>query len=140
MFLDNCKNRDIKINTIKAYKTFINAHIISYFKGFVTLEVIKYDTITSKSGTTFLNLKNAGIKYGFDVYGFNGEINNKCLPCIIQTKINGYNHFIVVYEIHRDYYLCMDPAKGMVKIKLDDFNKMFTGNILKFTPINNIVK
>ena len=93
--------------------------IISYFKGFVPLEVIKY---------------------GFDVYGFNGEINNKCLPCIIQTKINGYNHFIVVYEIHRDYYLCMDPAKGMVKIKLDDFNKMFTGNIFKFTPINNIVK
>ena len=114
--------------------------IISYFKGFVPLELIKYDTLTSKSGTTFLNLKNAGIKYGFDVYGFNGEINNKCLPCIIQTKINGYNHFIVVYEIHRDYYLCMDPAKGMVKIKLDDFNKMFTGNILKFTPINNIVK
>ena len=35
IFLENCKNRDIKINTIKAYKTFINAHIIPYFKEFM---------------------------------------------------------------------------------------------------------
>ena len=34
MFLDNCKNRNIKPNTIKAYKTFVNAHIILYFKDF----------------------------------------------------------------------------------------------------------
>lgn len=34
IFLDNCGNRNIKINTIKAYKTFINAHIIPYFKDF----------------------------------------------------------------------------------------------------------
>ena len=41
IFLDNCKNRNIKPNTIKAYKTFINAHIIPYFKNF-KLKVIKF--------------------------------------------------------------------------------------------------
>ena len=34
LFLDICKNRNIKQNTVKAYKTFINAHIIPYFKDF----------------------------------------------------------------------------------------------------------
>ena len=43
IFLDNCRNRDIKINTIKAYKTFINAHIIPYFKGFVLKDITVVD-------------------------------------------------------------------------------------------------
>lgn len=34
MFLENCQNRNIKISTIKTYKTFISAHIIPYFKDY----------------------------------------------------------------------------------------------------------
>ena len=34
IFLENCKSRNITYNTLKAYKTFINAHIIPYFKDF----------------------------------------------------------------------------------------------------------
>lgn len=43
MFLDNCRNRDIKINTIKAYNTFINAHIIPYFKNFKLKDIMVTD-------------------------------------------------------------------------------------------------
>ena len=43
LFLDICKNRDIKQNTVKAYKTFINAHIIPYFKGFVLKDITVSD-------------------------------------------------------------------------------------------------
>ena len=39
LFLDICKNKNIKQNTVKAYKTFINAHIIPYFKGFVLKDI-----------------------------------------------------------------------------------------------------
>ena len=34
-FLNICQSRNVKQNTIKAYKTFINAHIIPYFKEFM---------------------------------------------------------------------------------------------------------
>lgn len=34
MFFKECQNRNIKISTIKAYKTFISAHIIPYFKDY----------------------------------------------------------------------------------------------------------
>lgn len=34
MFFEECQNRNIKISTIKAYKTFISAHIIPYFKDY----------------------------------------------------------------------------------------------------------
>ena len=43
MFLGNCNNKDIKINTIKAYKTFINAHIIPYFKNFKLKDIMVTD-------------------------------------------------------------------------------------------------
>ena len=43
LFLNICQNRDIKQNTVKAYKTFINAHIIPYFKGFVLKDITVSD-------------------------------------------------------------------------------------------------
>ena len=43
LFLNICKHRNIKQNTVKAYKTFINAHIIPYFKGFVLKDITVSD-------------------------------------------------------------------------------------------------
>lgn len=43
MFLENCQNRNIKINTIKAYKTFINAHTIPYFKCYKLKDIMVSD-------------------------------------------------------------------------------------------------
>ena len=40
IFLENCKNRNIKRSTVKAYKVFINAHIIPYFKNFKLKDII----------------------------------------------------------------------------------------------------
>ena len=42
-FLNICQSRNVKQNTIKAYKTFINAHIIPYLKGFVLKEITVSD-------------------------------------------------------------------------------------------------
>jgi len=33
-FLKNCKSKKLKINTVKAYKSFINSYIVPYFKTF----------------------------------------------------------------------------------------------------------
>ena len=43
LFLDICKNKNIKQNTVKAYKTFINVHIIPYFKDFVLKDITVSD-------------------------------------------------------------------------------------------------
>ena len=42
-FLNVSQSRNIKQNTVKAYKTFINAHIIPYFKGFVLKDITVSD-------------------------------------------------------------------------------------------------
>ena len=42
-FLNICQSRNVKQNTIKAYKTFINAHIIPYFSKFKLKDVVVTD-------------------------------------------------------------------------------------------------
>lgn len=114
------------------------ASIIKYYNGYVPLEIIKGDTLTDYNGTNFYNIKVASNKYGFNSVGYYKELVDP--PYIVQTKINNYYHFMVVYKITNKYTLVMDPAKGIVKYSNYDFNNIFTGNILKLTPIGNIVK
>ena len=84
MFLENCKN--IKINTIKAYKTFINAHIIPYFKDFKLKDIMISDVesfrktmqnkqISERRIKNILTLLNQIIKY----FQNNGYINKTCI-------------------------------------------------------------
>lgn len=42
-FLNICQDRNIKLNTVKAYKTFINAHIIPHFKNFMLKNITVSD-------------------------------------------------------------------------------------------------
>ncbi len=86
MFLGNCNNKDIKINTIKAYKTFINAHIIPYFKGFELKDITVSDVerfrkhmqnkkISERRIKNILALLNQIIRY----FQNEGYINKTCI-------------------------------------------------------------
>lgn len=86
IFLDNCKSRDIKINTIKAYKTFINAHIIPYFRDYKLKDIMVTDIenfrktmqnkkISERRIKNILTLLNQIIKH----FQNNGYIDKTCV-------------------------------------------------------------
>lgn len=114
------------------------ASIIKYYNGYVPLEIIRNDTLTDNNGTNFYNIKMAAIKYGFDVMGYNNE--QIIPPYIVQIKINDCYHFMVIYKITDKYLIVMDPGKGIIKYSKEDFNKIFTGYMLKLIPNGKIVK
>ena len=114
------------------------ASIVKYYNGYVPLEIIRNDTLTDNNGTNFYNIKMAAIKYGFDVMGYNNE--QIIPPYIVQIKINDCYHFMVIYKITDKYLIVMDPGKGIIKYSKEDFNKMFTGYMLKLIPNGKIVK
>lgn len=114
------------------------ASIIKYYNGYVPLEIIRNDTLTNNNGTNFYNIKMAAIKYGFDVMGYNNE--QIIPPYIVQIKINDCYHFMVIYKITDKYLIVMDPGKGIIKYSKEDFNKIFTGYMLKLIPNGKIVK
>lgn len=114
--------------------------VIKYYNGFIPLEYVKVDTLTTKEGTTFYNLKVAAEKYGFEVSGKKElDLSKNKLPAIAQIKINNFYHFVVIVKIDKDTIILMDPAIGKNKLKLSKFNEMFTGYILELFPISNIV-
>lgn len=114
------------------------ASIVKYYNGYVPLEIIRNDTLTDNNGTNFYNIKMAAIKYGFDVMGYKNE--QIIPPYIVQIKINDCYHFMVIYKITDKYLIVMDPGKGIIKYSKEDFNKMFTGYMLKLIPNGKIVK
>ena len=114
--------------------------VIKYYNGFIPLEYVKVDTLTTKEGTTFYNLKVTAEKYGFEVSGKKEfDLSKIKLPAIAQIKINNFYHFVVIVKIDKDTIILMDPAIGKNKLKLSKFNEMFTGYILELFPISNIV-
>lgn len=113
--------------------------ILLYYGGYMPLELIKVDTLTNKNGTNFYNIKVAANRYGLDVTGRKQLKISGNVPCIAQVNIKGLFHFVVIYKITDKSLLLMDPSKGLVKVNLDDFYKVFTGYTLEFTPTSAVI-
>ena len=116
--------------------------IIKYYGGNVSLERLLELTKTTKEGTNFYNLKEAAIEIGLNGEGYKLDSIDKLSeiekPFISQIVINNYHHFVVVYKIKNNKITIMDPAKGMQKISLDEFNNMWTGYILILEPFKKL--
>lgn len=116
------------------------ASIIKYYGGNIPLAKITELTNTNKNGTTFYDLKQASLKIGLDVKSFKIDesefINNLDeikMPSVCQVICNNYEHFVVLYKINNKRLVIMDPAKGIIKMKIDEFLEFFTGYIMMFS-------
>lgn len=120
------------------------SYIVNYYGGYVPMETIREDTYTNNLGTNFYHMMNALKKYGFDVTGVlekNISSDKLTFPFIAQIKfLDGYEHFVVVNNIKHNYVYLMDPGRGYVKEKINEFLKLFTGNVLLIYPRSNIIK
>lgn len=110
--------------------------IIKYYGGNVSLERLLELTNTTKEGTNFYNIQQAANEIGLISKGYKVEnidkLNSVEKPFISQIVKNNYKHFVVVYKIRNDKITIMDPAKGMIKITKEEFDKIWTGYILIF--------
>ena len=118
--------------------------IIKSYGGNVPREYLRMITNTTNDGVNAFSLLEAGRKLGFDAKGVNGsvfDIDKKFLPCIAHVIIDGkYKHFVVIHEINMKAgnLILADPAKGIVKMKIEDFLKITTSNFLFLTPNKKI--
>lgn len=112
--------------------------IIRYYGGNISISKLEDMTNTTKDGTNFLELKNASYKLGFDSIGYKVDEFDKLYevncPFIAQLIEHNYSHFVVVYKIKNNKLLIMDPAKGKVIMRKEDFVKIWTSYIMIFTP------
>ncbi len=118
--------------------------IVRYYNGNYSKEYLRTITNTTKDGVTAFALLEAAKNIGFDAVGVTGDvldIAKKNLPCIAHVVIqNKYKHFLVIYKIDKKNKVVMlaDPSQGLVKMNVNDFEKMSTKVFLFLKPNKKI--
>ena len=111
------------------------AMTMAYYEKWVPLEQLRIDCGVSRDGSTAKNLLIAARSYGFDARGYRLEpedlVHSGTFPCIIHWN---FNHFVVLAGFKRGKAIINDPARGVVAIPMEEFDKSFTGICLVITP------
>jgi len=110
------------------------AMVMAHHKKWVPLERLRIDCGVSRDGSSAKNILLAARMYGFKAQGYRLEpskINTLPMPCIIHWNMN---HFVVLKKTDKKHAYINDPARGEVKITLEQFNSSFTGMAISITP------
>ena len=111
------------------------AMVIAYYGKWVPLEQVRLDCGVSRDGSNAKNVLIAARSYGFKAQGFRcelGAIKTKVTyPCIIHWN---FNHFVVLCGFRGSYAYINDPARGEVRVPMEEFDSAFTGICLQIAP------
>ncbi|MBS5451411.1 MAG: NHLP family bacteriocin export ABC transporter peptidase/permease/ATPase subunit [Coriobacteriia bacterium] len=111
------------------------AMICAYWGKWLPLEQVRLDCGVSRDGSSALNVVKAARSYGFEAKGYRFEpetLREKAtFPCIVHWN---FNHFVVVRGFRGKHVYLNDPARGEVRIGLEEFDRCFTGVCLQFAP------
>lgn len=109
--------------------------VLAYYGKWVPLEQVRSDCGVSRDGSNAKNVLKAARNYGLTAraycYETDALIKNGKFPCIIHWN---FNHFVVLDGFKKDKAVLNDPARGVVTVSMEDFNKSFTGICLEFEP------
>ena len=107
-------------------------------------------TKTDQEGTSMYEMIQAAERIGFDANGLQGSIeelmiaveqNDVHIPFIAHTITSeGYYHFVVISGLSEEKLYVSDPAKGKVHMSLEEFSRMWTGNIISLIPNKDFKK
>lgn len=94
----------------------------------------------SLAGSNVLQLKDALGEFGFTVEGYRvdvKEINHSIMPLI--AYVNN-SHFIVIYKGTSNRFSGIDPAIGRITYSREEFEKIYSGVIIKIIKTKDDVK
>jgi NHLM bacteriocin system ABC transporter peptidase/ATP-binding protein len=115
--------------------------ILAYYDKWIPLEKVRQDCGVSRDGSNALNILKAARSYGLEANGYRFELESiqkeGLFPCIIHWN---FNHFVVLNGFTRKKEAVLnDPARGTVKVSLEEFDRCFTGITLCFEPSESFV-
>ena len=111
------------------------AMVLAYFGRWVPLEQVRLDCGVSRDGSNAKNVLLAARSYGLEAQGYRCEVetlrSDMTYPCIIHWN---FNHFVVLNGFKGKYAYINDPARGEVRVPMEEFDRSFTGVCLQFSP------
>ena len=110
------------------------AMVMAFHKKWIPLERLRVDCGVSRDGSSAKAILKVARMYGFEAKGYRVEpsqISTLPMPCIIHWNMN---HFVVLTKITKKLAYINDPARGEVKVPIEQFNTSFTGVAVAITP------
>ena len=109
------------------------AMILAYHGRWEPLEKVREQCGVSRDGSKASNILKAARSYGLNAEGAAGDTpalrENGEFPCIIFWN---FNHFVVLDGFRGKYAYLNDPARGEVRVTMEEFEESFTGVVLLF--------
>ena len=106
--------------------------VLAYYGKWLSLEQVRLDCGVSRDGSSAKNVVKAARSYGLKAEGFSMEpaaLRTMFLPAIIHWN---FNHFVVLNGFKKNRVVINDPARGTVEVTLEEFDKAFTGIVMRF--------
>lgn len=106
----------------------------------MSLAVIREFAKTDRDGNSLYSLKIAAEKLNMEAKAYSASKEDLLsedikFPIIVHTLVDGlYQHYMVLFEANRKKVVLGDPANGQVTMKMEDFEKIWTGKLLTFEP------
>lgn len=115
------------------------AMVCMHYKKETTILKLRDLMGTDLKGTNLIGMSKCANKLGFDNQSVRvdkqGFLSDFTLPAIANTITkDGLSHFVVVFKKDKKRVTVGDPAKGLIKVGLDEFYSQFTGVILILKP------
>ncbi len=111
------------------------AMVLAYYQKWVPLEQVRLDCGVSRDGSNMKNVFLAAQHYGLEAHGYRLEVDElkkeASFPCIVHWN---FNHFVVLDGFPGGKAVINDPARGVVKLTMEQFDEAYTGLVLTFSP------
>ncbi|MBR3224605.1 MAG: NHLP family bacteriocin export ABC transporter peptidase/permease/ATPase subunit [Atopobiaceae bacterium] len=107
--------------------------ILAYYGRWVPLEKVRMECGVSRDGSKASNILKAARRYGLAAKGIACStelLRKEPEPCILFWN---FNHFVVLAGFKGKYAYINDPGRGEVRVPMEEFDKAFTGVMLRFT-------
>lgn len=114
-----------------------------YYKKKLNINILKSKVNYSKNGISIFSLTNLGEKIGLTLEALQGDFSS-FLSLNIDEEIialmldNNYYHYVIIENKDEEYVYLLDPSKGKIKLKLNDFKNKYLNIIITVNKNGNI--
>ena len=113
--------------------------ILAYYGKWISLEQLRIDCGVSRDGSNVRNIVFAARDYGLEAKAYRMELtalHDLPVPVIIHWNLS---HFVVLNGFKKNKAILNDPARGTVEVPLEEFDKMFSGIVLRFNKTEKFI-
>lgn len=114
-----------------------------YYRKKLNINILKSKVNYSENGINIFSLTNLGEKIGLTLEALQGDFSS-FLSLNIDKEIialildNNYYHYVIIENKDEEYVYLLDPAKGKIKLKLNDFKNKYLNIIITVNKNGNI--